>query len=182
MTKYVPKPGDIGLSSSDSLIGRFVRLGQAVVGDHSFVSHAFIVLHDGQIVEAMPGGAKFASLDKYPEVVFSKYELTLEQRDAICEAAIRMEGTPYSFLDYLALFLTHLSKRSWVPLRWSWLPRVVRRRVTSSGHMICSQLCAEAYRQAGLDLTGGAEEPQDLTPGDLARYILKYNGGPLDAV
>lgn len=181
MTKYVPKPGDIGLSSSDSLIGRFVRLGQAIVGDHSFVSHAFIVLHDGQIIEAMPGGARFASLDKYPEVVFSKYELTWDQRDAICEAAIRMEGTPYSFLDYASLFLSHLAKKSWVPLPWSWLPGFLRRRVASSGHMICSQLCAEAYRQAGLDLTGGLEIPQDLTPGDLARYILKYNGGPLDA-
>lgn len=182
MTKYVPKPGDIGLSSSDSLIGRFVRLGQAVVGDHSFVSHAFIVLHDGQIVEAMPGGAKFASLDKYPEVVFSKYELTLDQRDAICEAAIRMEGTPYSFLDYLSLFLSHLSNKRWVPWRWAWLPRIIRKRVASSGHMICSQLCAEAYRQAGLDLTYGKEIPQDLTPGDLARYIMQYPGGELPAV
>lgn len=180
MAKYAPKPGDIGLSSSDSFVGRFVRLGQAVVGDSSFVTHAFIVLHDNSIVEAMPGGAKFASLDKYPEAVFSKYELTSDQRDAICEAAIRMEGTPYSFLDYVSLFLTHMARKRWTPFRMSWVPGFVWRRVANSGHMICSQLCAQAYLAAGLDITGGTELPQDLTPGDIARYILQYNGGPLN--
>lgn len=175
---YQPKPGDIGLSSSNSLIGMFVRFGQAVVGDHSYVTHAFVVLHDGKIIEAMPGGARYATLDKYPEAVFSRFELTKDQRDRICEEAIRMEGTPYSFLDYLSLFLSHLTKKRWVPFKYSWLPSVIRRRVLSSGHMICSQLCAEAYKRAGVSFTG-EELAMDQTPGDIARIILQYTGGPL---
>lgn len=176
---YTPKPGDIGLVGSNSLIGLFVRFGQVVVGDHSFVTHAYVVLHDGNIIEAMPGGAKFAKVDKYPNPVYSKYRLTPDQRDAICEEAIRMEGTPYSFLDFLSIFLTHLVEKKWVPYKYSWLPQKVKQRVRESGHMICSQLCAEAYRRAGVPITTGLEEPMDLTPGDLARMVLQYNGEPL---
>jgi hypothetical protein len=175
---YSPKPGDIGLVSSNSLIGHFVRFGQAIVGDHAHVTHAFIVLPGGEIIEAMPGGAKFASIDKYPDAVYSRFDLTDAQRYDICEAAIRMEGTPYSFLDYLSLFLTHLVELKWIPLKYAWLPNVVRKRVQDSGHMICSQLCAEAYRIAGVPITGDSLS-MDQTPGDLARIILEYRGGPI---
>lgn len=162
---YSPKPGDIGLSSSNSLIGKFVRFSQAIIGDHSFVTHAFIVLHDGNIIEAMPGGATFARLDKYPDAVYSRFNLTSEQRDDICVEAIRLHGTPYSFLDYLALAATHFNVA----------PEPVRRRVQDSGKLICSQLCAEAYRRAGVELFPDRRLPMDCTPGDLARLFLERN-------
>ncbi len=160
---YTPRPGDIGLSSSTGWIGKFVRFSQAAIGDHSFVTHAFIVLPDGYIIEAMPCGATFGRLDKYPDAVFSEFELTLDQRDSICEEAIRLYGTPYSFLDYLALAATHFNIR----------PEPIRRRVADSGKMICSQLCAEAYRRAGVDLFPDMRIPMDVTPGDLSRLFLE---------
>ncbi len=160
---YTPRPGDIGLSSSTGPIGKFIRTAQAMIGDHTFVTHAFIVLPGGDIIEAMPKGATFAKLDKYPNAVYSRFDLNLDQRDAICEEAIKMYGTPYSFLDYLALAATHFNIR----------PEPIRNRVTNSGKMICSQLCAEAYRRAGVDLFPDKRLPMDVTPGDLSRLFLE---------
>lgn len=177
---YTPKPGDIGLVGSNSFVGWFVRFGQRLVGDHSFVTHAFIVLHNGDIIEAMPGGAKFATIDKYPDAVYSKFELTYDERAAICEEAIRMEGIPYSFLDYLSIFLTHLVEKKWIPFKYSWIPQKIKNRVQDSGHMICSQLCSEAYRRAGMEISPKKELPMDLTPADLAEIVLRYPGGPLE--
>ena len=161
---YTPRPGDIGLSSSEAWIGKFVRAAQAVIGDHSFVTHAFIVLHDGYIIEAKPGGAAFGRLEQYPHAVYSSdFHLTQDQRDQVCLEAIRMYGTPYSFLDYLALAATHFNIH----------PEPIRRRVADSGKMICSQLCAEAYRRAGVDLFPDMRIPMDVTPGDLSRLFLE---------
>lgn len=162
---YTPKPGDIGLSSSTGWIGKFVRFSQSVIGDHSFITHAFIVLHDGYIIEAMPGGATFARLDKYPNAIYSRFKLTADQRDDICVEAIKLYDTPYSFLDYLALGATHFNICS----------EPIRRRVQNSGKMICSQLCSEAYRRAGVDLFPDKRLPMDVTPGDLSRLFLEYS-------
>jgi len=161
---YLPRPGDIGLTGSKSLTGRVIRAAQALIDDHSFVTHTFVVLEDGWMIEAQPGGAAFNRLEKYPDAIYSKFPLTEDQRIDVCVEAIKMHGTPYSFLDYLALGLTHFNMS----------PEPVRRRVSSSGHMICSQLCAEAYRRAGVDLFPDKRLPMDVTPGNLARLVAEW--------
>ncbi len=164
---YKPRPGDIGLSYSGSIIGKMVRVAQSLVGDWAVYSHAFIVLHDGYIIEALPQGAQISHLSKYDQspVVFSRFDLTLDQRDSICEEAIRLEGTPYSWLDFVAIGLNH-----YVP-HWACLSKRIEARVLDSGKMICSQLCAEAYKRAGIDLAPGVN-PQYITPGDISQMIL----------
>lgn len=165
---YQPRPGDIGLSYSDSFIGKIIRIAQALVGDWAVYSHAFIVLDDGYIMEALPQGASVQRLDKYPEgsVVYSQFDLTESQRADICVEALRLEGTPYGWLDFLAIGLHRFVKRD------HFLPRFVHRKVQSSGKMICSQLVAEAYRRAGVDLDPHTD-PQYVTPGDLAKIIIE---------
>ncbi len=160
---YIPQPGDIGLSSSNGWIGKFVRFSQAVIGDYSFVTHAFIVLPDGYIMEAMPGGATIGRIEKYPHAVYSRFDLTAQQREDICVEALKLYGTKYSFLDYIALAVTHFNL----------YPEPIRRRVQNSGKMICSQLCAESYRRAGVDLFPDKRLPMDVTPGDLSRLFLE---------
>lgn len=163
---YEPQPGDIGLSYGTAKFSRFVRLAQALIGDWAIYSHAFIYLGDGLIIESLPQGATINELSTYePEqVIFAQFGLSREQRSRICEEAIRLEGTPYSKLDFVAIGLTHYCNDCWLP-RW------VRKRVANSGRMICSQLVAESYRRAGIELEPG-KDPQDLTPGDLARIIM----------
>lgn len=164
---YLPKPGDIGLTGSKSLTGRVVKAAQALIDDHSFVTHTFIVLYDGWIIEAQPGGATFSRLDKYPAAVYSRFDLTDEQRTDIVVEAIKLHGTPYSWLDYLAIGLSH----------WKVCPQSVRNRVQSSGHMICSQLCVEAYRRAGVELFPENHLPMDVTPVKLGNMVIAHNSG-----
>lgn len=164
---YTPKPGDIGLSYSRSFIGKMVRVAQSLVGDWAVYSHAFIVLEDGYILEALPKGAKINRLDKYDleTTAFSRFGLTDEQRNKICTEARKLEGTPYSWLDFLAIGIKHYCKLDHSLFRW------IDRRVRDSGKMICSQLVAESYKRAGLDLDP-TDGPQYLTPGDLSQIIM----------
>lgn len=160
-----PRPGDFGLTEIRGITGWLVGLGQFLNGDASIFSHAFVVLDDGTVMEAQPGGARITPLETYSRrpVAFSTHLATTEaQRDEIVRQARLLEGTPYSFLDYLALALTRLRVR----------PRWLRRYVASTGHMICSQLVDEAYRRAGVHLFTDGRLSQDVTPGDLANRLL----------
>ena len=77
--------------------------------------------------------------------------------------ARELVGTPYSFLDYLSLALLHAGFRKW----GSW----ARNRVTSSGHMICSQLVDAALTDTGFHVFEDGRLPQDVTPGALFRRL-----------
>ncbi|AYB70970.1 hypothetical protein SEA_YABOI_154 [Streptomyces phage Yaboi] len=163
--KYTPKPGDIGLTRIGGLTGVLVGLGQFILRDASRYTHVFVVLDRGEVVEAMPGGAIISPLSKYegttkygsPLAVYLDIKLTAEQRARIVEEARQLEGTPYSFLDYVALALERLG------INWKW----IENRVTSSKHMICSQLADEAYKRAGVHLFEDGRLSQKVTPGDL---------------
>ncbi len=161
-----PRPGDFGLSKIGGFTGWWVGLGQFIVGDASRYTHAFIVLDDNTVVEAMPGGAIITPLEHYAgKAVFSNLNLSDEQRSAIVKEGRALEGTPYSFLDYLALGAAHIG------LKPSWL----KKYVAESGHMICSQLVDEVYRRAGIHMFSDGRLPQDVTPGDLANYLIEHD-------
>lgn len=161
----MPNPGDIGLTKIRGFAGKFVFLGQWFVGDLSPWTHAFILLDDDTVIEAMPGGARITPLSDYEgrEILWSEFPLADEQRLRIVAEARSLEGTPYSFADYVALFLERVGFRF----------GIVKRYVTSSGHMICSQLCDEVYRRCGIHLFDDGRMPQDVTPGDLHRVFRK---------
>ena len=161
---YLPRPGDIGLTSSRTWTGRIVRSMQALIDDHSLVTHTFLVLYDGFIIEAEPGGAKFNRLTKYPEAQFTNIELTDQQRFTIVEEGIKMHGVGYGWLDYLSLGMTHFN---------IFPAAFVRQRVARSDRMICSQLCAEAYRRAGVELFPDRRLPMDVTPSDLGNLMAE---------
>jgi uncharacterized protein YycO len=158
----MPQPGDIGLTKIGGVLGWFVYLGQCLIGDRSKWTHAFVVLHNDMLIEAQPGGALLFPLDKYKnrEVVYvSPDDLTQEQRDAIVAEATMLQGTPYSYADYVALFLELLGIRS----------KFLRKYVRTSGRLICSQLCDLSYQRGGYHLFDDGRLPMDITPGDLAR-------------
>jgi uncharacterized protein YycO len=163
--KYTPRPGDIGLTRIGGLTGVLVSLGQFILRDASRYTHVFVVLDNGEVIEAMPGGAIISPLDKYagttkygsPLAAYLDIKLTPEQREAIVREARQLEGVPYSFRDYVALALERLG------IHWKW----IENRVTDSGHMICSQLADEAYKRAGVHLFEDGRLSQKVTPGDL---------------
>lgn len=158
-----PKPGDIGLTRIHGFTGFWIGLGQLLNGDASRYTHAFIVLEDSTLIEAQPGGAVIRPLSEYDgeDVLYSKFDLTDEQRAIIVATARNLEGTPYSFLDYLFLLLYRLR------IRIPWITK----RVESNEHMICSQLVEYAYEKAGIDLVPNSK-PNYVTPGKLTYALL----------
>lgn len=166
MSAYTPRPGDFGLTKISGLLGFLIGLGQFLNGDGSRFSHAFIVLGDGLVMQAEPGGASYGRISDFADrdTVFSRHVvLTDEQRKMIVNTAIGLEGTPYSFLDYLAIALHRFGIRL----------GFVERRVASSKHMICSQLVDYCYKAAGVHLFQDDRLPQDVTPGDLANCLVE---------
>lgn len=156
------KPGDIGLTRIGGVLGFFVSLGQHLAGDSSRYTHAYIVLDDETVIAAQPGGARIDNLSDYKnKAVYLQRDLTDEQRMTIVEEARSLEGLPYSFLDYLALALA----------RFGIKPKWLQKYIADTGHMICSQLCDEVYRRAGIHLFNDGRLPQEVTPGDLF-YVL----------
>lgn len=153
------EPGDIGFSIIGGRVGAWVNAGQAWLGDASRFTHAFWVLPGGRCIEAMPGGARIASLnDRYgPGYAYAHLPLTLEQRAQVEPLAQSMVGTPYSFLDYLALG----AYRKGLNLRG------IRERVSDSGHLICSQLVDVGLCRLGFHLFDDGRLSQDVTPGSI---------------
>jgi hypothetical protein len=179
------KPGSFFLVSVQGLAGFGIGLGQALAGAPSRYEHAGIVLDtDGTILEAEPGGARIANISEYdgrPLLVSDGPVQREVQRyaarrgtaisgppewfDSVCRGHVvaearKLVGVPYSPTDYLALALLHLH----LPSKW------IRRRVESSGHMICSQLVDAVYLRAGIHLFDDGRLPGDVMPADLAAW------------
>jgi uncharacterized protein YycO len=165
----LPTAGNFGLSIIEGRVGTLVNLGQAIIRDSSEWTHAFIVLDDETVIEAMPGGAIIVPLSKYTDtskrVLFSNIPLTDEQRRAIVNVARAMEGTPYSFLDYVSLAFHH----------WGIDIKPLRTHIKNKGHMICSQLVDFCYQAAGVHLFSDGRWSQDVSPGSLSRVLYDNN-------
>ncbi|MEU2426984.1 hypothetical protein ABZ619_39230 [Streptomyces sp. NPDC007851] len=165
MIRTDPQPGDIGLTSITGPVGALIRFGQWLNGDgFGQYQHAFIVLPGGRLIEAMPGGAIVDELSKYDDrhvLYVSPVDLTPAQRKAICDCALKYEGVPYSFLDYVALALHRFHIR--VP--------GLRRYIQATGHMICSQLDDRAYRDAGQILFRDGRWDGYVTPMAIANEL-----------
>lgn len=193
-TKPEILPGMFGLSVIGGKVGRLVAAGQALTGDGSRYTHAFMVVDNGEIVEAMPDGARVyplkARADDIGGIVItdapvqnalhtfdsyfgdqSKWRQVYEDnlRAAIVAEARGLEGTKYNFADYFYLALCHFG------IRAKWL----QRRISNSGKLICSQLVDEVYRRAGIHLFDDGRLTQDVTPGDLDYYRVSNEFGVL---
>lgn len=159
--------GDIGFATIGGRLGASVALGQALLRDECWFTHTWIVAQAegpfASIVEAMPRGARRVFLKDVdrcgPGSGWVRLPLTLGQRASVTEYALALRGIPYSFLDYASLAALHLG-----------LPRkLLAGRVTSSGHMICSQLVDHVLTRSGFHLFDDGRLSQDVTPGALFR-------------
>jgi hypothetical protein len=158
-----PLPGDFGCVPVGGTEGRLIRLGEKLNGDaFAQYQHAFVYV-GGMVIEAEPGGARSSLHWDRPGALWStgKIALTMRQRKAVCAAARGYIGTPYSFLDYLALALHRLR----IPLPG------LRRFIASTGHQICSQLVDQCYADAGIQLFADGRWPGYVTPADLAGLV-----------
>ncbi|MFE6912282.1 hypothetical protein [Streptomyces erythrochromogenes] len=146
-------------------MSRLIRFGQWLNGDgFSEHGHAFLVLPDGELIEAQPSGAAVCSLTRYGRahvIYVCPSDLTAEQRLEICAAALRYVGVPYGFLDYAAI----AAHRIHLPVPG------LRRCIASSRQQICSQLVDQAYKDAGVELFTDGRWAGYVTPGALYRRL-----------
>lgn len=122
---------------------------------------------DPRMVQAMPSGAEEVALDERywtSDYVYVRPNYKSEYTaPAVARAARRYVGVPYSFADYAAIAGVRLGIRN----------GLVRRYVTTSKHMICSQLADQALTDAGFHVFNDGRLPQDVTPGGLHGRLLE---------
>lgn len=129
---------------------------------HSWADHAGIVLEDGAIIEAEPGGVRIRHLSEYYQcriAINGGDEMTVQQRTQVVAAAKAMVGIPY---DDLAIADDGLEALGW---HWKWLAK----RADNDGELICSQLVAKAGEAASLNWRCGVATAAEVTPAMLAR-------------
>lgn len=164
----MPPAGTIGLTHVAGLLHPAIRLGQALAGDWSQWTHAFVVIDQDQMFEARPGGARLVNLDTYLAdriadgvPVFWLYgwpKASTWQIDDLAATARTLVGTPYGWADYACLALLGAGLK----------PKWLRKRVADSGRLICSQAVDELWLRVGVHLFDDGREAGDVTPGDLA--------------
>jgi cell wall-associated NlpC family hydrolase len=185
-----PPVGSFVLTQIDGWTGRWVSAAQAFVRGGSQWTHAALVVGNGYMVEAQPGGAVLSPLSRldgrpvlasddpirlhldqtiFPGDLGARERHEARLRKAVADAAMSLVGTPYSFLDYVALAAWEAGIRIGGPLR---------RYVEDSGHLICSALVDEAYQRAGIRLFEDGRLSGDVTPGDLDRWVQVARWGP----
>lgn len=154
----MPQVGDYFVTATGGWVAKVIRMATC-----SKVNHAGIYIGAGQIVEAQPGGAKRRNAIAYPHAIWSKRPLTSSERAEIGLAAVALVGTPYGFLDIVALAYAKVLGRA--------CPKFIRRRVERSDRLICSQLVDVCYQHAGIQLFADGRPNEDVTPGDLYDLI-----------
>lgn len=156
--------GQFGVVRTKGLAGWAIRLGT-----RSQVNHAFIYVGGGEIVEAQPGGARVSKASKYPDAIWSHFDLGQWPRIKVAARALAFthandgKGVPYNFLDIVVLTLLSLG------IRWGWL----QKRAQSSRTLICSQLVDRAYAEAGIHLYDDGRPDGLVTPGDLLMLLAE---------
>lgn len=165
--------GTIVLSKISGIPGKLVWLGQAINGDLSEWTHAGIVgskTASGwtRVFEARPGGAGWRLVS--PEELAKSWvqvpvPLTDDQRRDIVAECYKRVGTDYNWTTYFYLAAYRLR----LPISTN----VLRRRVSRSDKMICSQAVDDIYRVCGVQLFSDGRLPYDVTPGDLDRLRSK---------
>lgn len=167
------RPGDIGFSNITGYAGALIWAGQRLLAatekGEANIKHVFVVTQAGdypRIVQAMPHGAEQIEIgDEHwtKDFVYLRPMLDNSQGVEIATAARGYIDTPYSFADYAAILGLHMGIDN----------GAVRRYVTSSGHMICSQLADQSLSDAGFHVFTDKRLPQDIMPIELYRRLLE---------
>lgn len=161
----------IGLTQISGRTGKLIRFGQWLNGE-GFTSweHAFVCLPGNLILEAEPGGAiirpfHYTGADVYwCENIYKLLPPGISDAE-FTRVGESLKGTPYSFLDYLAL-ATH---RLRIPGPF------LKNYVQTSAHEICSQLSDDYYWRLGTQIFTDKRWPGYVTPASLYKRDLELS-------
>ncbi len=162
------QPGDVILFRGRSWLSKSIRFLTRSIGEsRTKVNHVGIITKGHtwidyvQVTEALSTVKSHRLFQEYAMreggtdiAVFRPINLTLEEKQKVCETARSYEGRTYGYLK----ILTHL-------LDWCLLGAYCFRRVTRSDrYPICSWLVAHSFASVGKDfgVAAGAASPDDI--------------------
>lgn len=169
----IPGVGDFCCTSISGVTGKLISFGEWLNGD-GFGDYDHAEIYVGMVDEkapygytfgAYPGGATYVPTT--PELLSKalwstgKILLTDVQRKSIVDMCAAAKGVPYSALDYFAL----VAHRLHIPVPY------LKKYISDSGHMICSQLVDYVYMKSGVHLFNDNRWPGYVVPADLAKLI-----------
>jgi hypothetical protein len=182
-------PGDFAAVHMRDSTSRLIHIGEILNGDgFADYEHAITYLGGAQdlILEAEPGGAKITPMHYSAESCLwssdsASLNLSTEQRGRVLGIAKALQGTPYSWLDYLAL----ASHRLHIPGLPIW-PRyeigvspphisgfcALKTFIADTGHEICSQMVDTVRLMNRFHLFDDGRWPGYVTPADIANRII----------
>lgn len=167
------EPGDVLLTRSGGFAAFMIRLGAAFRNRPSLSNHVAIVHHADAngtvwVLEGRPSGVGWRSATDYLASAWTMNNRaqpkTAQQRAAVCETAMALIGTPYSWSAIAedagqAFGLTDI-----------WARKDKKGKVP--GELVCSSLAAYAYSKAGLEHPAGGD--RNVTPGDWCSFLIEH--------
>jgi hypothetical protein len=168
----LPNPGDFEVVPIGGEGGRLIHLGQGLYGSgFRDFEHARLYLGNGKVVEAEPGGARIVPITPSDGGMWSTGIITPADhiRRLIVQYGYQCEGVGYSGLDYFAMAAHHF--------RLHPVDNMLKDRVASSNHLICSQLVDYCYMMANFHLFDDGRWPGYVTPADLANLLYGKTQG-----
>jgi hypothetical protein len=184
------RPGDLCFSDIGGIVPGFfpVGVGHIAMGHPSWPKHVRVVTQQATVakdgwpmegpraVEAMPSGARAIELNEHDHwdrkhvYVRPPYDFITDGAGKAAEEAERLIGTPYSFLDYVALAMSirrpadrRFGSNIVYSAREAWLRSYIR----DSGHMMCSQLGDHCVTFGGVSVFDDGRLHQDVLPSEL---------------
>ena len=156
-------PGNYGVSHGGGMVGELIRHAT-----ESWAGHAFICIGNGMIIEAAPPATRTAPAASHGDAIWNLREpLTGAQRDKIVARAHALLGEPYDYGAYIGFALETLKLADGKQLE------PVFKRDT---WRVCSAIVADCYAAAGIDLTGGLDYPNLVSPANLYDRIAQEAG------
>jgi cell wall-associated NlpC family hydrolase len=155
------EPGDVLLAQGKDGLSKAIRLGEAHELNVAFAdtfSHAAIYVGNGQVAEMLASGFAVTSLAKrYAESrrvdILRDLEITSpEQGEAVVDAALAYAGTPYGFAQIGVFATAVLFSDNPQRVRKSLAYAAYQSRDSGPRRMICSELVALAFDDAGLPI------------------------------
>lgn len=123
--------------------------------------HVVVAINETHVVSAEPGGAKIRPMTDYPEIIWSQFDYTDEQRQHMAVLAASMNRQEYNYLGFALIGFELITKVR--------VPDAVARAFSYQDRMFCSQMADFCLRKAGFALF--PSKWGMVSPGDFERYF-----------
>lgn len=155
-----PSKGQVGLIPGANAFIPFMIC--RITGSH--VYHVIIVISDTLCVSAEGDGVVIKPLTDFPTAIYSRFNLTPMQADAVARFAQAQVGKPYAYISDTLIMLERIFRFRF--------PRWARERFSRPGEYQCAQLAEACLNAAGEDPFSERHVIGDVDPGNFEDLFI----------